>query len=105
MGLRWSLAAGLAASCALAQGCTDGTTPDCADAQCAVVSVVEAGADGAPIEAGEGGEAATGETPDAGVDATQVTVRDAGSVSDGGGDATPTPGDAASDAADGQGGG
>jgi hypothetical protein len=30
-----------------------------------------------------------------------VTVRDGGSVSDGGGDATPKPGDAASDAADG----
>ena len=44
---RLRLAAGLAAACAIAQGCTDGTTPDCSDAQCLVVSVVEAGGDGA----------------------------------------------------------
>ena len=95
MGLRSSLAAGIAASCALAQGCTDGTTPDCSDAQCAVVSAVEASADGALSEGGEGGEAAAAETGDAGEDAPQGTVREAGSVSDGGGDAKPTPSDAA----------
>jgi hypothetical protein len=39
--------------CAGAQGCTQGTTPDCADAQCQLVSVVEGGEDAASGDAAE----------------------------------------------------
>ena len=87
-----SLAAALAGFLVMAPGCTDGTTPNCADAQCAVVSVVEAGVDGATNEAGEAGE---GVADDAGDDAAQVPVREAGAVSDGGADANPTASDGA----------
>jgi|HubBroStandDraft_5_1064220.scaffolds.fasta_scaffold577376_2 hypothetical protein len=84
-----SLAAGLAAACAVAavsQACTDGTTPDCSDAQCLVVSVVEAGPDGAvgdaQANADGSGEDATGSLeagPDAGLDsALDVGQSDAG---------------------------
>jgi hypothetical protein len=89
---RLSLATGLVAFLAMAPGCTDGTTPNCADAQCPVVSVVEGGVDSAPSEGGEPGEAAAG---DAGDDGTQVPVRDAGAVSDGGADANPAASDGA----------
>ncbi len=81
---------------AAAQGCTDGTTPDCSDAQCLVVSVVEAASDGGGGDAGgDGGEDAgdvtvtpdAGEVAvDAGMDADAAPgVVEAG-VSDGGGD-------------------
>jgi hypothetical protein len=89
---RLSLVAALHGYLVLAPGCTDGTTPNCADAQCPVVSVVEAGVDGAPGEAGEAGEAAA---EDAGDDEKQVPVRDAGGVSDGGAEANPTASDGA----------
>jgi hypothetical protein len=89
---RLSLAAALAGSLVMAPGCTDGTTPNCADAQCAVVSVVEGGVDGAPNEAGEAGDAAA---DDAGDDGAQLPVRDAGAMSDGGADANPTASDGA----------
>jgi hypothetical protein len=87
-----SLAAGLAVVCAVAavaQACTDGTTPDCSDAQCLVVSVVEAGPDGAAgdarADADNSGEDATGSSeagPDAGLD----SASDAGSVQSDAGD-------------------
>ena len=55
---RLSLAAGLAAACgvaAVAQACTDGTTPDCSDAQCLPVIEVEGGGEaGAPADASAG---------------------------------------------------
>jgi hypothetical protein len=89
---RPGFAAGLAAFLVLLQGCTDGTTPNCADAQCAVVSVVEAGADGALSEGGQAGEAAV---DDGGDDVAAVTVREAGDVSDGGAEAKATASDAA----------
>jgi hypothetical protein len=87
---RFCLVAALVGSLVLAAACTDGTTPNCADAQCAVVSVVEGGVDGAPSEAGEAGEASA---DDAGDDGAQVPVRDAGAVSDGGADGNPTTSD------------
>jgi hypothetical protein len=76
---RVGLAVGVAATCGIALGCTDGTTPDCSDAQCAVVSVVEAGGDGSVGDAGAS-------------DAPQVS--EAGVVSDGG----PPTGSMSSDA-------
>ena len=93
---RPALAASLGLVCfigAAAQGCTDGTTPDCSDAQCLVVSVVEAGSDATEGDASDGGEDAGDVAPDAGevaVDAgthadAAPSVVEAG-VSDGGGD-------------------
>ena len=92
-GRRPALVAGLCLVGAAAAGCTDGTTPDCSDAQCLVVSVVEAGSDAPEGDAeGDGGEDAApaadaGEvTVDAGMDAVAApSVVEAG-VSDGGGD-------------------
>jgi hypothetical protein len=72
--LRAAILAG-AVAVALLGGCTQGTTPDCSDAQCAVVSVIEAGIDGAP-EGGEAGEDDSGGPLDADTDAK---------VADGGG--------------------
>ena len=45
-----------------AAGCTDGTTPDCSDAQCLPV-LVEAGPTDAPDDTSDAGE--TGDAPDA----------------------------------------
>ncbi len=97
-----SLAAGLAAT-AVAAGCTDGTTPDCSDAQCQVVDAVEGGADGGSGDAGSGEDAADAKSEiDAGEDAPASTV-DAASRPDAasGPDAASNPGDAASHPADG----
>jgi hypothetical protein len=94
-----ALAASVCLVCLLgaaAQGCTDGTTPDCSDAQCLVVSVVEAGTDGGGGDASDDGGDDAGDvtvTPDAGEAAVDAgmeadaahTVVEAG-VSDGGGD-------------------
>ena len=66
---RPALAASLGLVCflgAAAQGCTDGTTPDCSDAQCVVVSVVEAGSDAAEGDAGDDGGEDAGAVTDAG---------------------------------------
>ena len=82
---RLSLATALAAACAIAQGCTDGTTPDCSDAQCLVVSVVEAGGDGAPPDGG---------ADDAAQDGAVSEDSEAGPDS-----ASPDAGSSASDAA------
>jgi hypothetical protein len=87
---RPALAASLGLVCfigAAAQGCTDGTTPDCSDAQCLVVSVVEAGSDATEGDAeGDGGEDAGEVTVDAGMDADAATSVVEAGVSDAGGD-------------------
>jgi hypothetical protein len=91
-----AVVAALAPALALVQGCTDGTTPDCSDAQCAVVSVVEAGVDGA----GDSGptladaEQEAPEMIDAGANA------EGGAMSDVGADAPPRASDAAAGDAD-----
>jgi hypothetical protein len=86
---RWRLAAAAAMALAVVQGCTDGTTPDCSDAQCAVVSVVEAAVDAAE-DGGEGGGAA-----DAAADAPEtLDAKPDGEMSDVGADAPPAPSDA-----------
>jgi hypothetical protein len=86
----------VAVICAVGQGCTDGTTPDCSDAQCAVLGALEAG-----------GDAAVGDADHDDGDATQASVGDAaeaGPGSEGGPDAGATDGagdrDAARDAGD-----
>ncbi len=88
--------------CAGAQGCTDGTTPDCSDAQCLVVSVVESGNDSFAGDAeADGGEDAA-QASDA-ADAAQGSAADAGLAPESGPDAAPTRadgGDAASDGSD-----
>ena len=91
---RLGLAAALAAACAAAQGCTDGTTPDCSDAQCLVVSVVEAGGDGVAPDGGADGsdDAAAVEPQDGAVSDDAEAGLDSG-VSDGG----PSASDAAVD--------
>jgi hypothetical protein len=98
------LAAGFAVATATA-GCTNGTTPDCSDAQCRVLDAVEGGgdaeaADGAAdassagpdakseMDAGEAGPAST-VTPEAG-------SHDAGPSADAAADAASNPSDAAS---------
>lgn len=92
---RWRLAAAAGVALAVAEGCTDGTTPDCSDAQCAVVSVVEAGVDAAE-DGGEGGAGAA----DAGPDAPEtIDAKAGGEMSDVAADAPPAPGEAGSDAA------
>ena len=56
MVFRFPRLAGAALACLLctaALGCTSGTTPDCADAQCRLVSVVEGGEDAASGDAAE----------------------------------------------------
>jgi len=65
---------GFALACGLATACTDGTTPDCSDAQCLVVSVVpeagDAGDDGSQTEGGDATEPTEGgEVDAAGADA------------------------------------
>jgi hypothetical protein len=83
--------AGLA--CLGALGCTDGTTPDCSDAQCLVVSVVEAGNDGAvDAEAGGGDDAAEGSDAEDGGPTPEAAAEAASSA----GDAASDGGDAAS---------
>jgi hypothetical protein len=90
---RWRLAVATAAALSVAAGCTDGTTPDCSDAQCAVVSVVEAGAD-----AGDGGPDGA-DTGDAAADAPETLDAKPGEMSDVAADAPPAPSEAGSDVA------
>jgi hypothetical protein len=72
-------------ACPGALGCTDGTTPDCSDAQCLVVSVVEAGNDGAvDAEAGGGEDAAEGSDAEDGGSAPEAAAEAASSAGDAG---------------------
>jgi hypothetical protein len=87
---RLRLAATLVAAAALAPACTDGTTPDCSDAQCLIPSVLgdateegEAPGDAQAAEAGDAmgsGDALDAADLDA-ADAADAT-RDAGHPSD-----------------------
>jgi hypothetical protein len=66
--------------------CTDGTTPDCSDAQCAVVVVYsESGVSGAGADGGADASADAVADEDGGVDASS----DAASNPDAGSDAAP----------------
>jgi hypothetical protein len=99
-----------ALACALASACTDGTTPDCDDAQCAIVGVGAAGEGGDDVtEPAEGGDAAEtgssapdadagGSIGDAGVDAEGDAPRP--DASEDKGDAGVDASDAAKDAAE-----
>jgi hypothetical protein len=69
--------------------CTDGTTPDCADAQCQVV--VEA------TEAGKDGGGGDGEGEDAGDGATGGGAGDGATGGDAGADASAIQADATAD--------
>ncbi len=93
---RWRLVPAAAAARSVAAGCTDGITPDCSDAQCAVVSVVEAGVDG-----GDGGDGGQGGADAGGAEADAPETIDAkpGEMSDVTADAPPVLGDAGNDAA------
>ena len=88
---RLRLAATLVATAALAPACTDGTTPDCSDAQCLIPSVVEDASDegDAPgdAQAAEAGDAmGSSDAADAAdldaADASADASRDAGHPSD-----------------------
>jgi hypothetical protein len=71
----------LLAACALGGvACTDGTTPDCSDAQCQVL-VEEAAAGDAGTDAGDAGDG-DGAVSDANADSGSVAVADSGAVSD-----------------------
>jgi hypothetical protein len=67
---RGLLAAGVLVCAGVAAACTDGTTPDCSDAQCLPVIVVDA------TSLGEGGDSGRG--PDGTPDVTTDSAPDGG---------------------------
>jgi hypothetical protein len=95
MGTRLRLAAALVAAGALAPACTQGTTPDCSDAQCLIPSALSDATEesDAPAEAEAAADAGAGDAADATdtdrdaadahiMDATDDSARDAGHPSD-----------------------
>jgi hypothetical protein len=84
---RLRLAATLVAAAALAPACTDGTTPDCSDAQCLIPSVVDDATDegDAPedAQAAEAGDAmGSSDAHDADIDSADGAFKDSGHPSD-----------------------
>jgi hypothetical protein len=80
----------LLAACALGGvACTDGTTPDCSDAQCQVL-VEEAAAGDAGADAGDADAAGSGANADSGsvADADSGAASDASAVADSRADAS-----------------
>ena len=96
---RGLVAAGVLACAGVATACTDGTTPDCSDAQCLPVIVVDATSLGdaqGDVTVAEGGESGPG--PDGAPDGTPDGTTDG--APDGAGDAGRAPSDGSVDSGD-----